>query len=290
MSDSNSKLAAVSETAYSSVDEKAALEAAARRESKKPTSLQTKADTVDQSIAAAISGIISTEPSPKLSEPSLERGERATIPVAVSDLPSGLHEAISRDQILGVLSVSSMQPSIPPIIGKPAILPPPLISADRLPTDIDGLAPGTTLPPQSGDSPEEAPDLTVGEVALDPDEEFEVSFDDLLSNTTIPDSLVEAADATLASDNRPTLAAPPSGVDLEEASSRKTGDYTEIAEYLFKFMEKDVLTGRYCPEYEDYLTAQRAYEDSRQTGTPISEPNIVDYVNKYADSLKKTKK
>ena len=55
-------------------------------------------------------------------------------------------------------------------------------------------------------------------------------------------------------------------------------------------MEKDSLTSRFAPEYEDYLTAQRAYEDSRQVGTPIAEPNIVDYVNKYAERIKQTKK
>lgn len=285
MSDSKPKLAAVTETTYCAVDEKAAQDAAARRSSKKPAPLAKMAG--DSSIVAAISEIISTEPSPKLSEPLLEGGDRATIPVAMTDLPAGIHEAIARDQILGVLSVTT-QPSTPPAVGKPAILPPPLNPTDRLPTDIDGLAPDATLPPQSGDSPDEAPDLMVGEAALDPDEEFEVSFDDLLSGATIPDSLVEAADATFVSDNRPTLA-PPSGIDFEEASSRKTGDYTEIAEYLFKFMEKDALTGRYSPEYEDYLTAQRAHEDSRQAGTPIAEPNIVDYVKKYADRINKTK-
>lgn len=287
MSDSKPKLAAVTETVYSTVDQRAAEDAAARRSSKKPASLARIVG--DSSIAAAISEIISTEPSPKSSDISIDREERTTIPVDVSDLPAGIHDAIARDQILGILSVSVAQPSTPPNTGKPAILPPPLNPADRLPTDIDGLAPGTTLPPQSGDSPDEAPDLVVGEVALDPDEEFEVSFDDLLSGATIPDSLVDAADATFASDNRPTVA-PPSGIDFEEASSRKTGDYTEIAEYLFKFMEKDGLTGRYSPEYEDYLTAQRAHEDSRQIGTPIAEPNIVDYVNKYADRIEAKKK
>lgn len=277
MSDSKSKLVAVTETVYSEVDQQAALDAAARRSSKKPTPLATKAVMVHESIGQAIHDVIS-------GETTTEDSARETIPVPINEVPAGIHEAIARDVILSELSIGAeVGPSATPVPGKPAIIPPPLSST----TDIDGLGHDRTGPQASGDSPDEAPDLIVGEVALDAEEEFEVSFDDLLAGSTIPDEILDAEQSDLEND-RPTVA-PPEGVDFEEVSSRKTGDYTEIAGFLFKFMEKNVLTGAYSPEYEDYLTAQRAYEDSRPGGTPIAEPDIIEYAKKYAKRVQGTK-
>ncbi len=236
--------------------------------------IPTKTMELDTSIANAIKQVISTEPS---TPPSHETEDRVSIPVA--DLPPGIHTAITTKNLLAELDSPIISP-VPPGTSKPAIIPPPLNPSDRLAIDIDGLAPETTYPLKNEDSSEVAPDLTVDEAMLSDDDTFEVTFDNLLSGETDLTGLMYMTE--ISTEDKATLP-PPASHDVG-FDTRKTSDFTEIAQHLFTFMENQTIL-----EHQEYITAMEAYEANKHGGTPISEPKLDEYIRKYAARVEREK-